>query len=119
MIRTFAVLLLLLGLATATPVVCLCAPSEGAGWMAGVQHTDGYGSILQGPRNALTDPDTRGPSLLATSAAAVVASLIATAAGLPSSAPWRFPLPQAGRWRPVPLQVPAGLARPPTVPPPR
>src|SRR5688572_11490347 len=117
MLRTVAVLLLLLGLATATPVVCLCAPSEGAGWMAGVQHPDGYGIALQGPGNSVADPDLRGQSLLATSAAAVVASLIATAAGLPSSAPWRFPLPLAERWRPVPLRVPGGLARAPTVPP--
>jgi hypothetical protein len=119
MLRTIAILLLLLGLATATPVVCLCAPSEGAGWMAGVQHPDGYGVTPQRPRNAASDPDSRGPSLLATSAAAVVASLIATAAGLPSSAPWRFPLPLAERWRPGPLRIPSGLALTPTVPPPR
>ena len=119
MLRTPAVLLLLLGLATVTPVVCLCAPSEAAGLMAGVQQPDRSGTTMQGARNGLAAPDTSGPSLLATSAAAVVASLIAAASGLRPSAPWHLPLPQPARWRPVALRVPLGLVRAPTVPPPR
>ena len=119
MLRTLAVLLLLLGLATVTPVVCLCAPSEAAGLMAGVQQPDGTGITIQGVRNGLAAPDTSAPSLLATSAAAVVASLIAAAAGLRTSAPWQLPLPQPARWRPIALRVPLGLVRAPTVPPPR
>ena len=37
MLRTIAVLLMLLGLATATPVVCLCLPTEAASVTAGAQ----------------------------------------------------------------------------------
>jgi hypothetical protein len=119
MLRTFAVLLLLLGLATATPVVCLCAPTQMAGLMAGVRQTDQDGAILQTDRTGLSEQEPSGPSLLATSAAAVVASLIATAAGLPSGTPWRLPLPLVARTYPALLRIPAGPARAPTVPPPR
>src|SRR3954453_22059595 len=80
MLRTIAVLLLLLGLATVTPVVCLCAPSEAAGLMAGLQRADAAGSLGQATRVATDDRVASGQSLLATSAAAVVASLVAAAA---------------------------------------
>jgi hypothetical protein len=119
MLRTFAVLLLLLGLATATPVVCLCAPTQAAGLMAGLRHTDHDGVSIQTDRTGVAEQETGGPSLLATSAAAVVAALIATAAGLPSGTPWRLPLPLAARAYPALLRIPAGPARPPMVPPPR
>jgi hypothetical protein len=105
MLRTIAVLLLLLGLATATPVVCLCAPSDVAG--LSVPATTGASSAA----------DT--PSLIAASAAAVVASLVATAGGLPSMTPWQPPTQALIRWTPTLLSVPAGPAWSPAVPPPR
>jgi hypothetical protein len=119
MLRTCAVLLLLLGLATATPVVCLCAPTQAAGLMAGLRHPDQDGVSIQTDRIGVAEQETSGPSLLATSAAAVVASLIATAAGLPSGPPWRLQLPLVARAHPAHLRIPTGPARAPTVPPPR
>jgi uncharacterized membrane protein len=54
------------------------------------------------------------------SAAAAVASIVATAAGLPSSAPWRLPRPGVvARLRPTMPGVPGGLSWSPAVPPPR
>src|SRR5262245_41667762 len=125
MLRTLAVLLLLLGLATVTPVVCLCAPSEAAGLMAGLQRADAANSLGtanslgQEARAATDDRVASGQSLLATSAAAVVASLVAAAAGLPVAASWRLPLAAGARWLPLMLAAPGGLARAPTTPPPR
>jgi hypothetical protein len=119
MLRTLAVLLLLLGLATVTPVVCLCAPSEAAGLMAGVQRANTASSLGPDVRAALDGRVADGQSLLATSAAAVVASLIAAAAGLPVAAAWRLPLTPGARWVPRMQAVPSGLARAPTPPPPR
>jgi hypothetical protein len=119
MLRTFAVLLLLLGLATATPVVCLCAPTQAAGLMAGLRQPDRGGVSIQTDRTGVAEQETSGPSLLAISAAAVVASLIATAAGVPSGTPWWLPLPLVARAYPALLRIPTGPARRPTVPPPR
>jgi hypothetical protein len=119
MLRTLAVLLLLLGLATVTPVVCLCAPSEAAGLMIGQQRADAAGSPGQEARAATDERVASGQSLLATSAAAVVASLIAAAAGLPVAGPGRLPRAPGARWLPLVLAAPVGLARPPTSPPPR
>ena len=121
MFRTIAVLLLLLGLATATPVVCLCAPSEAAGLAAGLTsradrlNASGFITSDVAPASGPTD----APGLLATSAAAVVASLIATAGGVPAAAPWRLPSPALIRWLPMPATVPPGPAWSPAVPPPR
>src|SRR6478609_2328917 len=119
MLRTVAVLLLLLGLATVTPVVCLCAPSEAAGLMAGVRQPDQDGAGIERDRIGRLSTATGDPTLLAMSAAAVVASLVATAAGVRPAAPWQLPIPLVERWLPVRLPVPGGSAPTPTVPPPR
>jgi hypothetical protein len=119
MLRTVAVLLLLLGLATVTPVVCLCAPSEAAGLMAGVRQSDRDGAGIERDRIGLPATQPGDPSLLAMSAAAVVASLVATAAGVRPAAPWQLPMPLGVRWLPVRLPVPGGSSPAPTVPPPR
>lgn len=123
MLRTFAVLLLLLGLATATPVVCLCAPTVAAADAAGLTAT--RDSIVPGGAVISERPGASGartgdaPSLVAASAAAVVASLVATAGGLPTATPWQPPLPVISRWVPLGLAVPGGPAWSPAVPPPR
>ena len=123
MSRTFAVLLLLLGLATATPVVCLCAPSGAALASVTRQETTSpaaFGAILQSRTSASgTAPAADAPSMIAASAAAVVATLIATAGGLPSTAPWRLPRPVTSRQLPSLLTVPGGPSWSPAVPPPR
>ena len=113
MFRTFAVILLLLGLATATPVVCLCAPSEAAGLAS---HVDASGTATS-ERSAASAADA--PSLVATSVAAVVASLVATAGGVPSARPWQLPQPAIVRWLPPADVLPLGPAWSPAVPPPR
>src|SRR4051812_17825536 len=59
MLRTFVVLLLLLGLATVTPVVCLCAPSQAAGLMAGVQQPDASSILGQHARAGAADRTVR------------------------------------------------------------
>jgi hypothetical protein len=123
MLRTFAVLMLLLGLATATPVVCLCAPTVAAADAAGVTAArdgfvpDGAGLPERGGATGARTADA--PSLMATSAVAVVASLVATAGGLPTATPWQPPLPVISRWVPTRLAVPSGPAWSPSVPPPR
>ena len=133
MLRTVAVLFLLLGLATATPVVCLCAPplapetvvlrlrepAEGPSY----QQRDGatVGAVFgYGHASSAGDPALDTASLISASMAAVAASLVATAAGLPSSAPWRLPRPLgvSRTVRPT-FPAPAGLAWSPAVPPPR
>ena len=116
MIRTFAVLLLLVGLATATPVVCLCAPAEAAGLTGAAADAGASGRLA-----STDDPagSVDAPSLVATSAAAVVASLITAAGGLRPSAPWRLPGPAVVRWQPAVATVMAGPTRSPMVPPPR
>jgi hypothetical protein len=123
MLRTFAVLLLLLGLATATPVVCLCAPTVAAADVAGLTVArDGFvldGTGLPERIGAAGARTADAPSLVATSAAAVVASLVATAGGLPTATPWQPPLPVISRWVPLGLTVPGGPAWSPAVPPPR
>jgi hypothetical protein len=119
MLRTLGVLLLLLGLATATPVVCLCAPSEAAGLMAGVSRTDARGDRIQGSQDDAPGVHTGAPSLIAASAAAAVAMLVATAAGPPSAAPWQLPRPVVGRRLPLMLSTPGGPSWSPAVPPPR
>ena len=121
MLRTLAVFLLLLGLATATPVVCLCAPSEAAGLAAGLSSQANqpapYDSMTGEAPGASSVADA--PSLVATSAAAVVASLVATAGGVPSATLWQLPRPALIRWRPAPMTAPPGPAWSPAVPPPR
>ena len=116
MFRTLAVLLLLLGLATATPVVCLCAPSEAAGLAAGLpSHTD---TDAVTSSNAASTADAR--SLVATSAAAVVASLVAAAGGLQAVVTrWQLPRPLLARRLPPTITMPPGPAWSPAVPPPR
>jgi hypothetical protein len=115
MIRTLAVLLLLLGLATATPVVCLCAPSEAAGIAAGLPASTALDGAA--PSEAASTADPR--SLVATSAAAVVASLVAAAGGLPAVTRWQLPRPMVARRLPPTVTMPPGPARSPAVPPPR
>jgi hypothetical protein len=118
MIRTFAVILLLLGLATATPVVCLCAPSEAAGLAAGLRsHADASGTATSERSAASAAADA--PNLVATSVAAVVASLVATAGGVPSARPWQLPQPAIVRWLPPADVLPLGPAWSPALPPPR
>ena len=118
MIRTFAVLLLLLGLATATPVVCLCAPSEAAGLATGLTtRTDASGATPDAASTASNAADA--PSLVATSAAAVVASLVAAAGGLRPMTPWRLPQPAPPRWLQPIDSSPVSPAWSPAVPPPR
>jgi hypothetical protein len=153
MFRTVAVLLLLLGLATATPVVCLCAPplasytfayasheTQPAPPAGAVQHegrlpantgqsgraappADGGVSLVAAgtlPRLASADPVADSASLISASAAAAVASIVATAAGLPSSAPWRLPRPGVvARLRQTLPTTPRGLSWSTAVPPPR
>lgn len=122
MLRTFAVLLLLLGLATATPIVCLCAPDGVVGLIAheavpggvdgAVTPADGTGSV------AAQANDSAG--LLASSAAAAIASVIPTAAGVPSSAPWQLAQPASvTRVAPPALDALLGQAWPPDAPPPQ
>src|SRR5215213_4793071 len=118
MFRTFAVILQLLGLATATPVVCLCAPSEAAGLAAGLtSHADANGAATT-DKSAVSTA-AAAPSLVATSAAAVVASLVATAGGVPSATPWQIPQLAVVRWLPPVDALPSGPAGSPAVPPPR
>jgi hypothetical protein len=111
MFRTFAVLLLLLGLATATPVVCLCAPAEAAGLIASAPSD----SSQPGGSSSVAD----APSLVATSAAAVVASLVAAVGGIPISTPWQLPRPEGLRWLSPAVSVLSGPSWSPLVPPPR
>ena len=115
MIRTFAVLLLLLGLATATPVVCLCAPSEAAGLAAGRPSQTDEGAAASSEASGVTD----ARSLVASGAAAVVASLVAAAGGLPSVTRWQLPQPAPARWLPPGLTVPPDPTWSPAIPPPR
>jgi hypothetical protein len=153
MFRTVAVLFLLLGLATATPVVCLCAPPfasdtfvyasrrpQPAPATVAVQRVgqEPIGDGQLGHATATTDravswggagaspvPVSAGPSadaasLISASAAAAVASIVATAAGLPSSAPWRLPRPGVvARLHPTMPGMPGGPSWSPAVPPPR
>ncbi len=130
MLRTVAVLFLLLGLATATPVVCLCVPPlvsdavvarpfEAAGMPApGSRGGTALGTDAEHPR-ATVAPTLDAASLISSSMAAA-ASLVATAAGLPSSAPWR--LARSGsiiRLAHPTHRSPGGIAWSPAVPPPR
>jgi hypothetical protein len=123
MFRTFAVLLLLLGLATATPVVCLCAPTVAAADAVGLTSSgerivpDGAGVSERTGASATRTADA--PSLVATSAAAVVASLVATASGLPTAPPWQPPLAVITRLEPLRQAIPTGTRWSPAVPPPR
>ena len=138
MFRTVAVILLLLGLATATPVVCLCAPPPALGAFAYARHemqpaNDGrFSRSVDADRGvsliawgAPAGLATNGPAddaarLISSSAAAAVASIVATAAGLPSSAPWRLPRPGiVARLRLTMPSAPGGPSWSPAVPPPR
>jgi hypothetical protein len=114
MLRTLAVLLLLLGLATATPVVCLCAPDGVAGLIA--QPVDR--ATVAGTDRAAVAADAT--SLVATSAAAAVASVVPAAAGVPSAAPWQLSQPvSAVRVAPPALSALLGQVWPPDAPPPQ
>src|SRR5436190_3273446 len=119
MLRTLAVLLLLLGLATATPVVCLCVPSASAGLMAGVQQQDVRGDRFQRGHDAAPSERANAPNWIAAGAAAAVATLVATAAGLPSAVPWQLPQPVVRRRPAPPPTIPGGPSWSPAVPPPR
>jgi hypothetical protein len=117
MLRTLAVLLLLLGLATATPIVCLCAPDGVAGMMAQPAHE--YGMRDAGG-TASSAGTTASAGLLASSAAAAIASVIPTAAGVPSSTPWQLAQPPSTvRVLPPVLDALLGQAWPPDAPPPQ
>ena len=114
MLRTFAVLLLLLGLATATPMVCLCAQDGVIGLVSQPAASEMTASMA-GP-SAATD----APSLIAASAAAAVSSVVATAAGVPSTAPWLLSEPvSVARLMPPPLSAVLGQVWPPDAPPPQ
>jgi hypothetical protein len=117
MLRTFAVLLLLVGLATATPMVCLCAPDG----VIGLLTQPALSESARGPSTlAGQTVSADAPSLIAASAAAAVGSVVATAAGLPSAAPWQ--LPQPGPVARVALPTLAemiGQVWPPDAPPPQ
>jgi hypothetical protein len=114
MLRTLAVLLLLLGLATATPMVCLCAPDGVIGLISQPASSESAADI--GSPSRLADT----PSLFAASAAAAVGSVIATAAGLPSAAPWQLPQPvSVARVAPPTLSALLGQVWPPGAPPPQ
>lgn len=124
MLRTIAVLFLLLGLATATPVVCLCTPTVAASNAAGL--SDRVGQSDDGSAVSLTEDApfaparaADAPSLIASGAAAVVASLVATAGGVPLARPWQLPHVLADRLLHPTLPPLAGLTWSPAVPPPR
>jgi hypothetical protein len=140
MLRTIAVLLLLLGLATATPVVCLCLPTEAAGLTAGARQTApdsaGYAervavdlgqTALVADRAGLAEGSrptgssvADAPSLIATSAAAAVAMLVATAAaGLPLLTPWHLPPLSPMQQVASPMADPGGPIWSPAPRPPR
>jgi hypothetical protein len=119
MLRTLAIFLLLLGLATATPIVCLCAPPLAAG-IAAVTHDEAFMAAGTQPLLPASGVSADTARLISSSAAAAVASIVATAAGLPSSAPWRLPRPGVvTRLLPLAQSTLAGLAWSPAVPPPR
>lgn len=126
-LRTFAVLLLLIGLATATPVVCLCAEDGLVGLMSApstslpVPPVGGGLGLGQPADTAERSPAADAPNLLAASAtAAAISSVVPTAAGIPSAAPWRLPEPAiAARIAPPTEAALHGLAWPPTAPPPQ
>jgi hypothetical protein len=117
MLRSFAVLLLLLGLATATPMVCLCAPDGVIGLLAPPALAESAGHLADTP-GAATSGD--GTSVIAASAAAAVGSVIATAAGVPSAAPWQLaqPVAVARVVLPAVAELP-GLVWSPDAPPPQ
>ena len=121
MFRTFAVLLLLVGLATATPVVCLCAPDGVVGLLAQPGRYEARGGLPASDRITDSLPvGTDASSLISTSAAAAVASVVATAAGLPSTVPWQAPQPVSVA-RVTLLSSPdiTGQVWPPDAPPPQ
>ena len=114
MLRTFAVLLLLLGLATATPMVCLCAPDGVIGLISQPASSE-MTTSMAGP-SASAD----APSLIASSTAAAVSSAVATAAGLPLAAPWQLSQPvSVARIVPPTWSMLLGQIWPPDAPPPQ
>ena len=114
MLRTFAVLLLLLGLATATPMVCLCAPDGVIGLISQPASSESAASMA-GPAVSAD-----APSVIASSAAAAVGSVVVTAAGLPLAAPWQLSQPvSVARIVPPALSVLLGQVWPPDAPPPQ
>ncbi|MCC7367227.1 MAG: hypothetical protein IT306_02320 [Chloroflexi bacterium] len=127
-LRTFAVLLLLIGLATATPVVCLCAEDGIVGLMSPPATSRlpvpaaGSSLGLEQPRETAEQaPDSAAPNLLAASAAAAaISSVVPTAAGIPSAAPWQLPEPALAAHIALPTEAALlGLVWPPTAPPPQ
>ncbi|MGE3271606.1 MAG: hypothetical protein AB7P40_22840 [Chloroflexota bacterium] len=115
MLRTFAVLLLLLGLATATPMVCLCAEDG----MIGLAMQPASVSVDGPGHSAVPVRESDAPNLIAASVAAAVSSLIATAAGVPMAAPWQLPQMTAARLLPPPSTSASGQVWSPALPPPR
>ena len=105
MLPSLAVLVLLLSLATATPVVCLCMPTE-----------QGYQSFRsEGVGAAQQQEPAQQPVRAAVAALALISTAVAPAAdaGLATAAPG----PE--RLMPRPLTVPSEIASAPPAPPPR
>lgn len=128
MLRTLAVLLVLLGLTAVTPVVCLCTsggvvvaavPQGSAGErVQNVSIAPNRAAFFESmPAADAASADT--PSLIATSAAAAIALSIATVAGVLVGELWRLPRPLVSRLVPPLLIYPLGPAWSPAVPPPR
>jgi hypothetical protein len=128
----------LIGLATATPVVCLCVPlatgvaisrpiqQDAQGADAGSGQGGAAGLSLMANRAGLSEPISGGsqrvgdaPALIAVSALAAVSALVASAGELPAAAPWQLDLPVTIRFVPSPIAAPGDRAWSPAVPPPR
>jgi len=133
MLRSLAVLVLLVSLAAATPVVCLCMPTDqgylplmslgapesvspAAGSVARVQI--GHVGVTR-PDGAPSDPAGRTHAQQPAGAAIAALALIATAVAPPAAVRLAFTVVAPARLRPPSTIAVSAAAAPPPAPPPR